>query len=109
MSMSIQRYWVPNGTLTDQSGWHQDDNEVVLASEHDRELSALREELAQLRDDLKAQRNHYRAELADAGQRNDAYVQLLERMLRDDDMPVHWFAQSIDELLSKPTESGASE
>lgn len=46
-SMSeVHRYWVPNEILADQSGWHQDDNEVVLASGHDRELTALREELA---------------------------------------------------------------
>lgn len=38
----VKRYWVPCGVLADQSGWHQDDNEVVLAGEHDAALDAQR-------------------------------------------------------------------
>ena len=41
---TVNRYWVPHGTLTDQSGWNQDDNEVVLASDFDR-LTAERDAL----------------------------------------------------------------
>lgn len=44
----VKRYWVPNGTLQDQSGWHQDDTEVVQACHFDAALAreaALREEL----------------------------------------------------------------
>lgn len=62
----VKRYWVPNGTLDDQSGWHQDDNEVVLASEHDRELSALRDDLVYMTTD----RNDFRKRLTAAEQRN---------------------------------------
>lgn len=35
----VKRYWVPNGTLSDQSGWHQDDNEVVQACAYDAALA----------------------------------------------------------------------
>ena len=37
----VKRYWVPNGAL-DGEGWHQDDNEVVLAGEHDVAVDALK-------------------------------------------------------------------
>lgn len=43
----VKRYWVPHNTLADQSGWHQDDNEVMLAGEHDIQVAALREELGE--------------------------------------------------------------
>jgi len=52
--------------------------------------------------------NKLQGELTAAEQRNAAFVELLERMLKDDDMPVHWFAHSIDATL-KPTEPGASD
>lgn len=45
----VKRYWVPCGVLADQSGWHPDDNEVVLAGEHDVAMAALREELARVK------------------------------------------------------------
>ena len=80
----VKRYWVPNGTL-DGEGWHQDDNEVVLASEHDRVLAALREELAEsnelyrslaMRSDVAAAvLNEQEAELEDVQQRLTAAEQ----------------------------------
>jgi chromosome segregation ATPase len=47
--------------------------------------------------------------LTAAEQRNAAVDDLLNDMLKDDDMPAHWFAQRISALLDKPTESGARE
>jgi len=122
----VKRYWVPCGTLEDQSGWHPDDNEVVLAGEHDRELAALREELVEVR---KAVTNSTR-ELVDlrksltaAEQRNAELVEWCAKKCEeraayyesgDDDAPGSRRAgacQNCADVIrwNKPTESGASE
>lgn len=54
----VKRYWVPNGTLVDQSGWHQDDSEVVQAWAFDRvtaELDAALADAESLRESLRTQ------------------------------------------------------
>lgn len=43
--------------------------------------------------------------LTSAGQRIAELTELLERMLEDDDMPVHWFAQRIDAALNPNPEA----
>ena len=134
--MSIQRYWVPNGTLNDQSGWHQDDNEVVLASEHDRELSALRDELADLKSSVSTwriaydrrteERDELQQRLTAAEQRNAELVELLRSTAHTADDLLDQLinaTEDFDEPISeeeieehraviatalKPTESGAS-
>lgn len=76
------------------------------------ELAALREELRTqtLRADAAVgDANEAEQRLTAAEQRNATLVECLEHMLKDDDMPVHWFAQRIDAALTQPTESGASE
>lgn len=47
----VKRYWVPCGSMN-MDGWHQDDNEVVLAGEHDKAMKAAQSELAALREEL---------------------------------------------------------
>lgn len=51
----VRRYWVPSGTLADQSGFHPDDNEVVQAWAFDRvtaDADRLRAELECSRGDF---------------------------------------------------------
>ena len=52
--MEVKRYWVPNGTLVDQSGWHHDDTQVVQAWDFDRilaERDALQQRLNAVEDE----------------------------------------------------------
>jgi hypothetical protein len=56
--------------------------------------------------------NHAKAQaekLAAAEQRIAELKAVLERMLEDDDMPVHWFAQRIDAALNPNPEAGSHE
>jgi len=47
MVIEVNRYWVPNNVLADQSGWHQDDTCVVQDWEYDK-LKADNESLRQM-------------------------------------------------------------
>jgi hypothetical protein len=74
--------------------------------------AALREELASANSrlhDVATLCATVEQRLTAAEQRNAAVDDLLNDMLKDDDMPAHWFAQRISALLDKPTESGARE
>lgn len=81
----VKRYWVPNGTLADQSGWHQDDSEVVQAWAFDRvtaERDVLQAELAQANRQLAAcadQIEEQQQRLIAADERED----VLEGLLRN--------------------------
>lgn len=118
----VKRYWVPQGSL-DGEGWHQDDNEVVLASEHDRVLAALREELAVTDKEVEG----LQSALSDSEKRNADQLALLHMStellstisLHRAMAPNDWcdsFKNEVSDRLEKlraflaqPTESGASE
>lgn len=92
--------------------------EVLRLAPDQPELAALREELATANGCLEEWRRsklgstllentNLQQRLADAERRNAGVRSVLERMLEDDDMPVHWFAQRIDVALNpKPDHSG---
>lgn len=95
------------------------------------ERDALREELAQARDDLSAQRNHFRAQLADAKDADEIQQRLVaaeqrnSELLKAVEQSIEWFerissgdgsghadlAMAVRRIakLPKPTESEASE
>lgn len=103
----VKRYWVPYGTLDDQSGWHPDDNEVVLAGEHDAKLAALREELVGAAILLKAWSDNYaqlEQRLAAAERRNNELSRLLliAKPYSDGE-----YRKSIDAALNKPEEAAS--
>lgn len=120
----VKRYWVPCGSM-DCDGWHQDDNEVVLAGEHDKAMKAAQSELAALREEL-AERNqgivNVCIERDTAEQRNavrdiESAAKVLancmdypwEHMPENGRVLMRKYAQAVIDAALKPTESGASE
>lgn len=120
----VKRYAVIETALCIGGNLHEGEVLMIRADEHDRELSALREELAESgRADHLRQRIsfltseiHKQAERLTAAEQRNATLEILVRQFQgvayggflDDDHLLR-MQRDIDAALTKPTESGASE
>ncbi len=108
----ITRYAVIETALCIGSNLMEGEVFMVMATDHDRELAALREELESMRD-RKSSIVDLQQRLAAAEQRNSETIAKLElaASMMDDDERGNRFAEVCRLAVKslKPTESGASE
>jgi hypothetical protein len=90
---------------TFSSGSSALDAQRLRADTAEAERDALKDEVGQAKGEYDRAVN----KLAAAEQRIAELKSVLERMLEDDDMPVHWFAQRIDTALNPNPEAESHE